>query len=473
MIRKVTDPNRVVTDPVLLSVLSKAGIDKDYVEFYQDYAPRSLGKRHSPYAKFYRDLKSGQHFAVISQLPMVTSDGIKIEAGWRVAGINYFSEKNNLFRAKVQGTQVEITIRNDQPDGRKAGDKLTFKPQLFLDGVEKTCGQSTLLPVDPVNPNYLENTLEWDYSICKRRLRIIEGRLLGSWVFASKPTGTIRIKYNQTGDYRLRLGQFAIDADTEQITPEQFEEEVKLQGYPVTISDSAIFYPDADPETSSVDGNVLRQSASSWADLRAGAGTDASSSGTHLSAGFFSSDNPSLPWYRIDRAPILFDTSSLPDSAFNLSAVMSLYGSTKLDDNGAAPSINVYATTPTSNTDLIAADYNIARWGAVAFCDTAIAYANWLTGDGGDPETYRNDFIINATGIAAISLINVTKFGARTVHDVSGDTPTRVNNYKGSYLRAYAAEKGNGYKPKLVVAYALPIPVADGDLIGIGIIRRS
>jgi len=52
-IAKVTDPAKRATDPVLLKKLAQQGIDKDYVEFSQDYAPRSLGKEHSPYAFAY------------------------------------------------------------------------------------------------------------------------------------------------------------------------------------------------------------------------------------------------------------------------------------------------------------------------------------------------------------------------------------------------------------------------------------
>ncbi len=43
-IQKVTDPAKIVTDPVLLSALARQGVDKDYVEFYQDYAPSSGAK---------------------------------------------------------------------------------------------------------------------------------------------------------------------------------------------------------------------------------------------------------------------------------------------------------------------------------------------------------------------------------------------------------------------------------------------
>ncbi len=443
---KVTDPNKVVTDPVLLSILAKQGIDKDYVEFFQDYASRSLGKEHSPYAKFYRDLNSNKRFMVVSGLPMVDADGVKIEAGWRVAGINYFSEKNNLFRAKVQGTDVELTIRNDQPDGRKANDKLSYKSQLFLDGVEQFCGQSTLLPIDPVNPNYLENTLEWDYGICKRRLRIIEGSILGCWVFAQKPNGEIRIKYNQTGDYKLRLGQFKISDDEEVVNPEDFDSLAELQGgYPIVVSDSATYYPDADPETTSVDGVVERSGVNeTWAVIRVGAGTGADDVGTNGLVFYFYATTTTNQWQSLRRSIFLFDTSGLPDNAIISAATLSLYGYAKADYIPSTPSTNIYSSNPASNTALAGGDYN--SLGSTAF-STDITYAGWSI-------SAYNNFTLNSSGIAAISKVGVSKFGGRnSQYDVAGSAPPWTSGGN-SWVKCYFAEQGAGYQPKLVVTYA-------------------
>ncbi|MDI6815279.1 MAG: hypothetical protein QMC90_04285, partial [Dehalococcoidales bacterium] len=96
MVQKATQPSKVVTDPILLKELARQGIDEDYVEFVQDYAPRSLGKEHSPYAKFYQDLKSGKRFMVVSGLPMVKVAGHRVESGWLFAKEKYYS-KANLF----------------------------------------------------------------------------------------------------------------------------------------------------------------------------------------------------------------------------------------------------------------------------------------------------------------------------------------------------------------------------------------
>ncbi len=443
---KVTDPQKVVTDPVLLSHLVKHGIDKDYVELFQDYASRSLGKEHSPYAKFYRDLQSGKRFMVVSGLSMVDADGSKIEVGWRVAGINYFSEKNNLFRAKVQGTNIELTIRNDQPDGRKANDKLSYSPQLFLNGIEQTCGDPMLLPIDPVNSNYPENTLEWDFGICKRRLRIIEGSIHGSWVFASKPVSEVRIKYNQTGDYRLKLGQYATDNDTEVIPVSVFASAV----YPLTVSDTVTYYPDADPETTSVDGYVCHDVAEgvAWATLRAAAGT------------FFNDDSFSYYYYfsfchdtnlyqRIQRSIFLFNTAALPDICTISGATLSFYGTSKSSIGTAFVNsrTNIYSSAPASNIALAAGDFD--SLGVTSF-STAIPYANWLT-----TAPFWNDFVLNASGLAVISKTGVTKLGVRDqYYDADGNAPTwAASNYH--QAGGYFSEQGTGYKPKLVVTYTV------------------
>ncbi len=456
MLAKVTDPTKIVTDPVLLNTLAKQGIDKDYVEFYQDYAPAFVNgvkvKGQSPYAKFYRDLKSNKRFMVVSALPMVDADGVKIEVGWRIAGINYF-ESTNLFNAKVHNTQIDVTVRNDQPDGRKAGDKLSFQPQLFLDDVEVACGNPVLLPIDPINPNYVNNVIEWDYSICRRRLRIIEGRLLGSWIFASKPAGEVHIKYNQVGDYRLRLGQFQINDDEEVIKPEDFDQLALLPGgYPVIISDSATFYPDADVETSSVDGRALRNSGSSetWATVHDSGGTAASDSGVQDIYDVLQSSTTTNTWIRIDgRNPILFNTASLDDAAVISAAVLSIFGANKVNTATWTHTSNIYTCNTASNTAVAAGDYNVANWGSVALCATAIAVGSWsIVG--------YNDFAFNAAGIAAISKTGVTKVGLRNAdHDAANSAPTWENN-KYSYVNGWTAEKGEGYKPKLVVTYTIP-----------------
>ncbi len=462
VIPKVTDPLKMVTDPVLLSCLEKQNIDKDYVEFYQDYAPISLGKEHSPYAKFYRDLKSGTQFMVVSGLPMVDNLGTKIIPKWSETPTT-FTSQNNTFLATVQKITgaVTITAINSQSDGRKMGDILTYQPQLFLDNSEQSRSQFALLSIDPINSNYQGNVLEYNSNIFTRRLRIIEGGILGSWIFDRKPNKIVRIKYNQSGNFRLRLGPFGINDDEELIRPEDFDKLSREQGgYPVIIDDSSTFYPDAN----SVDGRCRRAGDAtheSWANKRINAGVDASPTTTTANLAI-SSYATTDEWEALCRGVFLFYTAALPPDANITDATFSVYGVLQLDDLGITPSLNVYSSNPASNTNIVAADFNIVNWGTTAFCDTPITYANWKITD-----PYWNNFVLNVAGIAIISKTSVTKLGLReSIYDAGAATPNWSNTLS-SYLGCYTSEQGTGFKPKLVVTYTRPTHVPTLGLVSI------
>jgi len=454
----VIDPNKQVTDPTLLTALAKQGIDYRYVELYQDYAPAydiqgTRIKGRSPYAKFYRHTETNKQWMVVSQLPMVNADGVKVEVGWQKSGAKYVS-KVNQFQAQVSDKTTAITCINDQPTGQKKGNSLTYTPHLYLDGVEVSCGKETLPAVDPINANYQNNVLEWDYGICKRRLRLIEGKILGTWVFAQNPNGEVRIQYDQVGDFKLHLGQYAISNTEELIPAKAFEN--PIFGYPFTISDSATFYPDAHTESTSVDGYTYRYVAAgeAWATLKAGDGThsdDSATGGSTTSIVALQSHTTSNLWTYIVRDIFLFDTSTLPDSAIISAATLSLYGKGKSQQATFPPDINIYSSLPASNTALVPADYGTL--GTTAFSTTK-TYANWsITG--------YNDFVLNAAGIAAIPVSPANacaKFGTRSPSlDVVG-TPTWGPPGDASSLCGYFSEQGNGYKPKLVVTYSVDQP---------------
>ena len=446
MSKIVSDPNRMVTDPILLSYLAKQDIDKDYVEFFQDYAPRSLGKEHSPYAKFYRDLKSNKRFMVVSGLPMVKPDGTKIEVGWsEKKGI--YTSKPNLFSAVVTDKQLLVTCLHDQPDGRRKGDWLQWQPQLFLDGVEQTCGKVTLLAVDPINSNYQQNTLEWDYCICKRQIRIIEGRIREKWLFTSNPQGEVRIKHNHSGTMRLMLGEYATDEDTELIPAFIFGE----AEYPMRVGASPeTFYPDTD--AAGVDGYAAKNDAAcpDWATIKAanGSGTDITESTlrTFMLNTYLCSSN----WRMYLITILVIPTAGLPDNCVITAATLSVYGTSKEDTHSNAPEVNIYSAVTAGSTTLANSDYE--NRGSTPYCDTLITYANWKIAN-----PFWNDFIFNAAGLAAISKTDVTKLCFREVkYDIGAATPNQAGASKTSTMYCYASEQGNGYKPKLVVTYTVP-----------------
>jgi len=216
--QKVTEPNKIVTDPEMFRELARQGIDPGFVEFLEDYT-----KGH-PCAKFYHDRLSGKQFMVVSGLPKVDDVGRKIDVGWLFVEGEYYS-KANLLSSRVNKRQVRVDFK------RKV---VTWNPQIFVNGVEQSCGEATLLAVDPDNENYHNNVLEWDYGCCRRRLRLIHGAIMERWIIDSHPEGEVRIKHNQQGTLKLRFGEYQINSDEELVPIEVFAE----ADYPLEIGAS-------------------------------------------------------------------------------------------------------------------------------------------------------------------------------------------------------------------------------------------
>lgn len=206
------------------------------------------------------------------------------------------------------------------------------------------------------------------------------------------------------------------------------------------ILDPDTFYPDAHPESSSVDGptgedskvwDTVHDAISGW------------SYDTWTYGGIKGEYESATEYYHISRAVFLFNTSALPDDADITAATLSLYGYGTTGANGQG--VNIYSSTPASNTALGATDYD--NFGITAF-STTILVNDWVD------EGY-NGFLLNANGRAAISKTGISKFGAREPnYDVADNIPN-THTYAGVYF----SEKGAGYKPKLVVTYtALDLP---------------
>ncbi len=437
------------SDEHVRDVLLAQGIDPNYTTLINDYSVAS------PYSRKYKDIRTDKYVLETQELPQVDHLGAKIITRWIDVG-SYYITATNVFVAtvdKATGT-TNITVRNNQPDGRLIGQSVTLRPELRLGNKLQPYPIPVLLGIDPINSNYISNTIEWDYGFCKRRLRIIEGRILGTWVFPMKPSNTVSIKYNQSGNFRLRLGQFRINDDEEQIDSAGFDRASVPLGYPVVISDSSTFYPDAHIESTSVDGYCYDESATSngeaWDTIYNNAGDTAGDDGTRLFI-FLGSGATTDYWRRIYRNAILFDTSGLDDAASISAATLSIRGEGKSDDLSITPSANIYSSNPASNTAVVGTDYAIARWGATEF-STTITYADWVAAD-------WNDFALNASGLAAISKIGISKFGFRNAnYDAADIAPSW--SYPATWwsqIYTYSSDQGEGFKPKLVVTYSVDV----------------
>ena len=209
--------------------------------------------------------------------------------------------------------------------------------------------------------------------------------------------------------------------------------------------DSLTRYPDGNPESTTVDGRVWRNSYQSWTLLRNGAGTGASDSEANGILVGMESSNVLNEWYGLYRSIFLFDTSAIGAGATVSAAVLSLRGTAKTDPLLATPNIDIYAATPASNTALVAADYS--QIGTVSQTGSPITYAGFsIVG--------YNDFTFDATGRGNIAVAGVSKFGARNAnYDVANVAPTWGNTQL-TYLSGYLADQaGTANDPKLVVTY--------------------
>jgi len=213
---------------------------------------------------------------------------------------------------------------------------------------------------------------------------------------------------------------------------------------------SLVAYPDADPETTTVDGYVGK-AAGSWAAAHdASNGTSADTSATTLSIrGRWRS---SASEYQIDRTFVLFDTSSIGDTDTITAATLDLYVTAVTNaDNDGDDYLALASSSPATNTALITTDFNdvgSTEYGSVPDLGalTASAY---------------NTITLTETGRNTISKTGVSKFSVREGHDMENVAPVDDNRV----VASSADETGTSQDPKLTVTYTAAGAV--GALLGV------
>ena len=207
------------------------------------------------------------------------------------------------------------------------------------------------------------------------------------------------------------------------------------------MADTLTVYPDPDPESTSVDGTVRRNvgTPETFAVIRAGDGTAAYPSSTTTTLIQLSHSGDGDSWSYLNRSIFLFDTSQLPDLIEISSAVISLY----ITANGSPSTDTAHFCTvnPASNTDLANADYGTfgdTSFGSTAHADITINQYNAWT--------------LNASGISAISVSGITKYGFRLGRDLNNDNEG-VETTRGSLNGLLADYADTTSDPKLVITY--------------------
>lgn len=244
-------------------------------------------------------------------------------------------------------------------------------------------------------------------------------------------------------------------------SPYQNKEEVVplRRGIKMSTREAAIlfatdtFYPDANTETTSVDGYLgTSVSAQSWATAHdRTSATDVNDSGT---TAVDICDAEAGGGYRIFRMVYLFDTSSLTSGATISAATFSINydGVSGAGHNDTGQSLGLVQSSPASNTALASGDID----GFTLHSDTLGASA-LSVGSYPSAGSYA-DFSMNATGLSWIAKTGVTKLGCRRSPDYndtvshtlapSGVTQSHRNWRTADYT-------GTSSDPKLVVTYTV------------------
>jgi len=240
---------------------------------------------------------------------------------------------------------------------------------------------------------------------------------------------------------------------------------VMVAGAGIVYADNEmVFYPDAHPESDSVDGSTrIYDVDETWAwVIGQGESTGAWDEGVVSNHVYITASTTDGKFIANARGVVGFSTSGLPDDCDVVSAELWLYGdlSNMEDAHPWLPDINVYGQDLISNTEVAVGDYDGDL--NVAFCDSAIGYADWNTGTPGEP----NVFDLNSAGLEYISKTGVTVFCiANGNYDKAGIAPEWGSGER-SRIGVWCSEKGEGFKPKLVVNYTSGPPDCPTGLTG-------
>ncbi|HKQ06121.1 MAG TPA: hypothetical protein VJ464_13380 [Blastocatellia bacterium] len=204
-------------------------------------------------------------------------------------------------------------------------------------------------------------------------------------------------------------------------------------------------YPDASPASTAMNAGVARDSVNeSFSTIRSGSGNYSNSSPTSESPAQIVSSSTSNQYATIERGIFLFDTSAITSVASVSAATFSLYVTSKIDNFSL--SVALVGSTPASNTSVANSDYG--QLGLTRFASD-VAISSITT-------SAYNDWGLNGSGLAAISLTGVTKLGTRADKDLDNSAPTWASSTNGRIVASFANNAGTSQDPKLVVTYAIP-----------------
>ena|SRR3990167_3523418 len=219
-------------------------------------------------------------------------------------------------------------------------------------------------------------------------------------------------------------------------------------------------YPDADPEVSTVDGNVLRNLSNpgeTYATIYGGvanfAQPGAAGQSTYFSRLLASTTTDQFNQLR--RAFFLFDTSAIGGGTID-SATFSFIAISKSTGLGTT-NLHLVSSNPASNTDLVVGDYD--KLGSTSYGNVTLASI------AADSITY-NDISLNASGLAAINKTGITKFGTCDEWNLNSSFTGVWASGGTTEVLGMFADTDAAKKPKLTITYT-EAPSSAGKNIGL------
>ncbi len=231
------------------------------------------------------------------------------------------------------------------------------------------------------------------------------------------------------------------------VKKEKFSPEHIIQGKVGNTTDT--YYPNADTESTSVDGGVSNENSSWNAGHDATTGSGVGANDTDANDDVRTQRYETGGFFTIRRLFFLFDTSSIPDTDTVSSATYSVYVTgVNNDDNDGDDWLTIVQSSPAANTAIVSEDYDQ---------DGAITNPTEGTSARKDLTTITSsaylDFSLNSTGLGWISKTGVTKLGVREGHDVINSQFITGADRINRVMVRMADQAGTASDPKLVVEH--------------------
>lgn len=203
-------------------------------------------------------------------------------------------------------------------------------------------------------------------------------------------------------------------------------------------------YPDADPESSSVDGYAAFDGYNdTWANIHGSTTAERSGDSQTQSNGVYTGKRADGRLW-LYRAFFLFDTSSIGSDTVD-SATFSLYPYAKVSGGNGKTYIALTGSTPASDTAISKADYDQV---------STTKFASDINTSAITLNTYNN-WSLNGSGLTNIDGSGVSKFALRHGNDIENSAPT-ANSDNGINGITWTDYSGTTQDPKLVIEHSAP-----------------